>query len=183
MLTIKFSGKGPTPLELEPEDGRQALKMSLKTATFKWVDQEPYPEGINSIKEWKEQGGTVSTSQQEMEVWLWDAATILRGPVDPANLRDFVFPLLFLKRLSDMWDEEHIQARTSLGEHFTEEAASDFHTFQIPQGCHWSDLRRAAENQGIALQSILQKIEQANPDRLAQIFWKRILGGPRENAA
>jgi type I restriction enzyme M protein len=38
-------------------------------------------------------------NQQDIESWLWDSANILRGPVDPANLRDFVFPLLFLKRL------------------------------------------------------------------------------------
>jgi type I restriction enzyme M protein len=49
-------------------------------------------------------------SQQEIESWLWESANILRGPVDPANLRDFVFPLLFLKRLSDSWDEEQEKA-------------------------------------------------------------------------
>lgn len=41
---------------------------------------------------------------------MWEAATILRGPADPANLRDFVFPLLFLKRLSDTWQEERQKA-------------------------------------------------------------------------
>jgi type I restriction-modification system DNA methylase subunit len=49
-------------------------------------------------------------TQQDIESWLWDSANILRGPVDPANLRDFVFPLLFLKRLSDTWDEEQEKA-------------------------------------------------------------------------
>jgi len=47
----------------------------------------------------------VAVSQQDIESWLWEAANILRGPVDPANLRHFIFPLLFLKRLSDTWDE------------------------------------------------------------------------------
>ena len=45
-------------------------------------------------------GVGVAVTQQEIESWLWEAATILRGPVDSANLRDFVFPLLFLKRLN-----------------------------------------------------------------------------------
>jgi hypothetical protein len=45
-------------------------------------------------------------SQQEIESWLCEVANILRGPVDPANLRDSVFPPLFLKWLSDSWDEE-----------------------------------------------------------------------------
>ena len=113
-------------------------------------------------------GSTIS--QQELEAWLWDAANILRGPVDPANLRDFVFPLLFLGRLSDAWDEEHAQAVEAFGEDVDDEVAADFHKFVIPDGCHWSDLRRVAENHGIELLQIMQRIEAANPDKLAQIF-------------
>ena len=109
-------------------------------------------------------------TQQDIEAWLWESANILRGPVDPANLRDFVFPLLFLKRLSDTWDEEQEKAIKKFGKDIDEETAADFHTFQIPKGCHWSDLRRAAENHGVVIQKILQKIEVANPNQLAQIF-------------
>ena len=45
-------------------------------------------------------------TRQDIESWLWECANILRGPVDPANLHDFVFPLPFLKRPSETWDEE-----------------------------------------------------------------------------
>ena len=109
-------------------------------------------------------------TQQDIESWLWESANILRGPVDPANLRDFVFPLLFLKRLSDTWDEEQAKAIKKFGKDIDEETAADFHRFQIPKGCHWSDLRKAAENHGVMVQKITQKIEEANPDLLAQIF-------------
>jgi type I restriction enzyme M protein len=109
-------------------------------------------------------------TQQDIESWLWESANILRGPVDPANLRDFVFPLLFLKRLSDTWDEEQEKAVKKFGKDIDDETAADFHTFQIPKGCHWADLRRAAENHGVLIQNIMQKIEEANPDQLAQIF-------------
>jgi type I restriction enzyme M protein len=109
-------------------------------------------------------------TQQDIESWLWDSANILRGPVDPANLRDFVFPLLFLKRLSDTWDEEQEKAIMKFGRDIDEETAADFHRFQIPKGCHWADLRRAAENHGVLIQNIMQKIEEANPALLAQIF-------------
>lgn len=51
-----------------------------------------------------------------------------------------------------------------------EETAADFHTFQIPKACHWSDLRRAAENYGVLIRNIMHKIEEAIPNRLAQIF-------------
>jgi type I restriction enzyme M protein len=109
-------------------------------------------------------------NQQDIESWLWESANILRGPVDPANLRDFVFPLLFLKRLSDTWDEEQAAAIKTFGIDIDRETAADFHAFQIPDGCHWTDLRRAAENHGVVIQNIMQKIEEANPTRLAQIF-------------
>jgi len=116
-------------------------------------------------------GDTGSTiSQQELEAWLWEAANILRGPVDPANLRDFVFPLLFLRRLSDAWNEEHELAVEAFGEDVDDEVAADFHKFDIPAGCHWNDLRRVGENHGIELLRIMQRIEAANPDKLAQIF-------------
>ena len=114
-------------------------------------------------------GGT-APNQQDIEAWLWESANILRGPVDPANLRDFVFPLLFLKRLSDTWDEEQAAAVEEYGEEVDDEVAADFHTFVIPAGCHWADVRRTAENHGVVLQQIMQKIEEANPARLAQIF-------------
>jgi type I restriction enzyme M protein len=101
---------------------------------------------------------------------LWEAANILRGPVDPANLRDFVFPLLFFKRLSDTWDEEQEKAFAEFGEDIDEDTAADFHRFVIPRGCNWADLRRVAENHGLALLEMMQHIEEANPERLAQIF-------------
>ncbi len=109
-------------------------------------------------------------TQRDIESWLWDSATILRGPIGAANLGDFVFPLLFLKRLSDTWDEEHEKAIKKFGKDIDDDTAADFHRFQIPKGCHWSDLRKAAENQGVLIQKITQKIEEANPELLAQIF-------------
>lgn len=109
-------------------------------------------------------------TQQDIESWLWEAANILRGPVDPANLRDFVFPLLFLKRISDSWDEEQQRAIEKFGDSLDEETAADFHRFQIPKDCHWSDLRRAPENHGVVVQNIMQRIEEANLEQLAQIF-------------
>jgi hypothetical protein len=64
-----------------------------------------------------------------LESWLWESANILRGPVDPANLRDFVFPLLFLKRLSDTWDEEQEKAVTKFGKDLDKDTEADFKEF------------------------------------------------------
>lgn len=87
-------------------------------------------------------------TQQDIESWLWESANILRGPVDPANLRDFVFPLLFLKRLRDTWDEEQEKAIKKFGKDIDDETAADFQSFQIPKGCHLADLRRSIQQHG-----------------------------------
>src|ERR1035441_2810594 len=54
--------------------------------------------------------GAGHLTQQELEARLWDAANSLRGPVDPADFKAYVFPLLFFKWISDTWDMEHSEA-------------------------------------------------------------------------
>jgi type I restriction enzyme M protein len=109
-------------------------------------------------------------SQQELESRLWAAANSLRGPVDPADFKAYIFPLLFLKRISDTWDAEHARALADFGGDDDLAALPENYRFQIPDGCHWRDLRRVTENVGVALQTMLQRVEQANPDSLALIF-------------
>ena len=46
----------------------------------------------------------------EVEQYLWGAANILRGPIDNADFKAYIFPLLFFKRISDVYDEEYKQA-------------------------------------------------------------------------
>ena len=109
-------------------------------------------------------------TQQDLESRLWAAANSLRGPVDPADFKAYIFPLLFFKRISDTWDSEHERALADYGGEETLAALPENYRFQIPDGCHWRDLRRVTDNVGVALQTILQRIEQANPDTLALIF-------------
>lgn len=107
--------------------------------------------------------------QGELERRLWDAANCLRGPVDPSDFKAYVFPLLFLKRISDTWAAEHARAMADYDDE-TLAALPENYRFQVPKGCHWPDLRRASENVGVRLQTILDRIQQANPDALAGIF-------------
>ena len=51
----------------------------------------------------------------QLESHLWEAANILRGPVDAADFKTYVFPLLFFKRLSDVHDEEYLAALEEAG--------------------------------------------------------------------
>ena len=101
---------------------------------------------------------------------LWEAANILRGPVDAADFKTYIFPLLFFKRISDVHDEEH---RAALEEFGGDEEAALFpenYRFQIPETCHWRDVRKVTTNVGQALQTAMRGIEQANPHTLYGIF-------------
>lgn len=106
----------------------------------------------------------------ELESHLWESANILRGPVDAADFKTYIFPLLFFKRISDVHDEEMASA---LAEFVGDEEAAMFpenYRFQIPQGSHWRDVRQVAVNVGQALQWAMRGIEQANPHTLYGIF-------------
>lgn len=112
----------------------------------------------------------MTISQAELEARLWDAANSLRGPVDPADFKAYVFPLLFFKWISDTWDWEHAQAVTDFGDGVGYEEESDYHRFDIPEGCHWVDVRNATRNIGVKLRKTLDALELANPQKLAGIF-------------
>ena len=109
-------------------------------------------------------------SQPALESYLWDAAVLLRGLVDASDYKQFVFPLLFYKRLSDVWDEDHAAALAESGGDATYATATANDRFVIPPGAHWSDVRAAAKDVGKALQKALRAIEAANPGKLDGIF-------------
>lgn len=109
-------------------------------------------------------------TQQELESRLWAAANSLRGPVDPADFKAYIFPLLFFKWISDTWEWEHARAAADFNSGLTSEIEADYHRFQVPDGSRWSDLRKVTENLGVALQNMLDRVQAANPDRLAGIF-------------
>lgn len=101
-----------------------------------------------------------------MKSELWNAANILRGSaVDRTDWKGYILPLLFFKRISDVWDEEHARMVEEYGEDFEDE-----HRFQIPDGSHWDDIRSTAQNVGAALKHAMQEIERANPDTLYRVF-------------
>jgi type I restriction enzyme M protein len=56
------------------------------------------------------------TTLSQLESHLWESANILRGPVDAADFKTYVFPLLFFKRISDVHDEEYAAALSESGE-------------------------------------------------------------------
>jgi type I restriction enzyme M protein len=109
-------------------------------------------------------------SQQQLESYLWGAATLLRGTIDAGDYKQFIFPLLFYKRLCDVFDEETQAALKESGGDKAFAAYPENHRFQIPFEAHWRNVRQAAKNVGNALQSAMRAIETANPDKLYGIF-------------
>jgi type I restriction enzyme M protein len=105
----------------------------------------------------------------QLESHLWESANILRGPVDAADFKTYIFPLLFFKRICDVWDEEYQEIVDETGD---EQLAwfPESHRFQIPEDCHWNDVRTKASNAGAALQRAMREIEKANPETLYGVF-------------
>ncbi|NLE44328.1 MAG: SAM-dependent DNA methyltransferase, partial [Chloroflexi bacterium] len=101
---------------------------------------------------------------------LWEAANILRGPVDAADFKTYIFPLLFFKRISDVYDEELAEALADSDGDRQFAQFPENHRFQVPDGCHWKDVRAKSVNVGQALQRAMREIEKANPETLYGIF-------------
>lgn len=101
---------------------------------------------------------------------LWDCANTLRGSaVDRTDWKAYILPLLFLKRISDVWDEETAEARALFGE-VDPVDFPEIHRFVVPEGCHWRDIRETPANVGAALSHAMREIERANPDTLYRVF-------------
>ena len=66
---------------------------------------------------------------------LWEAANILRGPVDAADFKTYIFPLLFFKRISDVYDEELTVALEESDGDMEFAQFPENHRFQVPEGC------------------------------------------------
>jgi type I restriction enzyme M protein len=109
-------------------------------------------------------------SLSQLESHLWEAANILRGPVDAADFKTYVFPLLFFKRISDVHDEEYQAALAEAGGDEEYARFPQNYRFQVPEDCHWRDVRGVTSNVGQALQKAMRGIEKANPETLYGIF-------------
>jgi hypothetical protein len=106
----------------------------------------------------------------ELEQYLAAAADLLRGSIDQADFKAYIFPLMFFKRISDVYLEEYAQALDESGGDHEFAAFAENHRFAIPEGCVWHDVRVRTENIGQALQTAFREIEKANPQTLYGTF-------------
>ena len=109
-------------------------------------------------------------TQKQLEDYLWGAANILRGMIDAADFKQYIFPLLFFKRVSDLWEEEYQSALAESDGDLSYAEFAENHRFQIPKGCHWEDVRKKTTDVGAYLQTALNGIEKANFEMLHDVF-------------
>lgn len=109
-------------------------------------------------------------TQQQLEKYLWGAATLLRGTIDAGDYKQYIFPLLFFKRICDVYDEEFERALAESDGDMEYAAFAEHHHFQVPEHAHWNKVREITTNVGMALQEAMRTIEKANPDTLYGIF-------------
>ncbi len=105
---------------------------------------------------------------KDLEAHLWHAAHIITGPIDASDYKTYIFPILFFKRICDVYDEEFQEAMEQVGD---EELAKGemFHRIQIPENCHWRHVFNRAKDVGQSLKEAFRGIELANP-KLHGIF-------------
>lgn len=106
------------------------------------------------------------TGAQDLYNFLFEACNIIRGPVSQDNFKDYITPLLYYKRISDVYDEETEDALNDSGGDQEYASLPEQHRFIIPDGCHWQEVRERSENLGAAIVGAMRQIEIANPDTL-----------------
>ncbi len=102
-----------------------------------------------------------------LETWLWDAACSIRGAVDAPKFKDYILPLIFMKRLSDVFDDEIERLAAKFGDRDTAlELINEDHTlvrFFVPPEASWSEVRKLTSSVGQHLTEIIRRIAKTNP--------------------
>ena len=107
---------------------------------------------------------TKQITLDELEKYLWQAAVDLRGQIDAAAYKDYIFPLVFFKRICDVRDEEYQQYVEEGGDEYAQMMIQES-PIQIPDDAHWNVVFNTTEDIGQALVDAFRQIEVANPGK------------------
>lgn len=171
-LLILFENKYPPIMEKKRDDMSVSVKRSskkkVKTGGRETMIQSASEVADQELKE--SEVDAEETKKKQLFSHLYEACNILRGPINQDEFKDYVTPILFLKRVSDVYDEE---TQAALEESGGDEEFASFdenHSFVIPDGCHWSDIRNASQDVGLSIVKSMNGIERANPETLSGVF-------------
>lgn len=106
----------------------------------------------------------------QLEQYLSKVTWILKGPVDASDFNIYLFPLLFYKRISDVYDEEYQLALEESEDDVECASLPEFQRFEIPSEYRRNDVRETTSNVGLAIEQALRGIETANQEFLYGIF-------------
>lgn len=171
-ILVEFENKYPSKMEkinsigsvgLEKRTGVKIMtgnRKAMMQASIETADKE-LQASIPTPKE---------TTSQQLFNHLFEACNILRGPINQDEYKSYVTPILFFKRISDVYDEETQDALERSGGDEEYAGFPENHSFDIPESCHWQDVREASENVGVAIVKAMNGIERANPDTLSGVF-------------
>ncbi|WP_433947041.1 type I restriction-modification system subunit M [Paenibacillus sp. SN-8-1] len=103
-------------------------------------------------------------TQQELESHLWKSADILRGSIDSSDYKSYIFGLLFIKRLSDVFHERRFELIKEHGEEIGEILAEDPEQYQffVPVESRWEEIRKNAEDIGSVINIAFETLENEN---------------------
>lgn len=171
-LLILFENKYPPIMEKK----REGMSVSIRRSAKKKVKTGGREKMIQSAsvitdEELKESETNIEeTKKNQLFAHLYEACNILRGPINQDEFKDYVTPILFLKRVSDVYDEETQAALEESGGDEEFAAFDENHSFVIPDGCHWIDIRNASQDVGLSIVKSMNGIERANPETLSGVF-------------
>ncbi|MGB9784116.1 MAG: type I restriction-modification system subunit M N-terminal domain-containing protein, partial [Moorellaceae bacterium] len=97
-----------------------------------------------------------------LENWLWDAACVIRGPVDAPKYKDYILPLIFLKRLSDVFEDE-LEELDDMARFVLNREDRDLVRFFIPENALWHNIAKRTTGLGEYLTQAVRDVARENP--------------------
>jgi type I restriction enzyme M protein len=107
---------------------------------------------------------------ETLESHLWKSADILRGHIDAADYKNYIFGLLFLKRISDCFEEEAEKIFREKGDKELAYEERDNHDFFVPEKARWDYLKSRTQNIGEAINKANDLLEEENPESLEGVL-------------
>lgn len=171
-ILIEFENKYPSKIEKLNAYGSIGIIRSKETIVERGDRHAMIQSSVETAdKELKNLIPTnEKTTSQKLFTHLFEACNILRGPINQDEFKSYVTPILFFKRISDVYDEETQDALERSGGDEEYAGFPENHSFDIPEGCHWLNVREASENIGVAIIKAMNGIERANPETLGGVF-------------
>jgi type I restriction enzyme M protein len=173
LLNIINDFESKYPSALEKNVSEKSVKVSGQKRVIKDETREEVVQMLFQVADEDLDASTPSyeeTTSEKLFRHLFGACNILRGPINQDEYKSYVTPILFFKRLSDVYDEETVKALEESGGDEEYAAFPENHRFIIPDGCHWNDVRNSHENVGKMIVDSMSGIERANPDTLFGVF-------------